>query len=895
MLRLHRLSETDFEIFRMLSHEDGQDFLFNAASETTRFLFVVRSAVSPLRDGGFVDSIKKHIARREHLLHWQTAVESIRVTHLPYDALLVYCRPATAHSLWQRPDVGLVRVLHPSLKGVPAASTSETENMASPRRILVLASHFEETSTEEFARDVLGLGGTVAGSNEMRGHVFLHGAPGSSVAADRVLLNNPRVVAVLESPVAKTLNYAGASILVTGAPDGSHGLVTPDSVFLTGAGETINVADSGLDYSSCFFYDASGATPYITRNSVALTTQQKSQHVKISGYWSFIDSVWASSADHGTHVSGIAAGANPANVSSVGLVQNIGNAPGAKILLTDLGCQSSAGCTCGGTATGVTIPCGCSASGCSASADQIYAPNDIQTYLFPWAKTNGAYIHTNSWGSTSSSSSYLYQSTAAAIDSYLYSNRDMTLLFAAGNSGTSSSLTDEAQAKNAIVVGASRVGLQRFVDVASSITNWQATSVEYGQAMAQTLGCTTGSLLAICQYFSSPTFDACATTSYCGYGSSISNACGCVASSTGTVFYLLGSAGCKVCALPGIEAQDPAIASWETLASFSSMGPTADGRIKPDVVAPGDIIGSAGSVDPSTIASNKCGAGSRSDYSNLPAQMMTLSGTSMATPGVAGVVAQIRQYLRNYYPNPVGITVGATPFATPPASLVKAIVVNAARTMVGLYSTTSSFSSSSTIKYLPSNNPYYQGFGRVALENSVPFNSTFGYTLKVLEAEGETFTAAGDVATYSLLIPNVTTQTLSELRVTLVWTDYPSTAGTVGGLVSDLDLTLTTSSGGSRFGNDQFFTSADHSNNVERIIAQNPVAGGTYSIAVKAYSLPMGSQTYSLVASYGVNDYVAPTINYSPQGSSAFQPRGGLLSLAVASAAVGLMVAVLLL
>jgi len=55
------------------------------------------------------------------------------------------------------------------------------------------------------------------------------------------------------------------------------------------------------------------------------------------------------------------------------------------------------------------------------------------------------------------------------------------------------------------------------------------------------------------------------------------------------------------------------------LAAFSSRGPTADGRVKPDVAAPGVTVTSAD-------------AGTRAGY-------VTMSGTSMATPYVAGAVA----------------------------------------------------------------------------------------------------------------------------------------------------------------------------------------------------------------------------------------------------------------
>jgi subtilisin family serine protease len=66
---------------------------------------------------------------------------------------------------------------------------------------------------------------------------------------------------------------------------------------------------------------------------------------------------------------------------------------------------------------------------------------------------------------------------------------------------------------------------------------------------------------------------------------------------------------------------------------FSSRGPTADGRIKPDVVAPGEKIISAHfdfkSADPKTW-------------------MVEMSGTSMAAPHISGLVAAFLSARREF-------------------------------------------------------------------------------------------------------------------------------------------------------------------------------------------------------------------------------------------------------
>jgi subtilisin family serine protease len=102
----------------------------------------------------------------------------------------------------------------------------------------------------------------------------------------------------------------------------------------------------------------------------------------------------------------------------------------------------------------------------------------------------------------------------------------------------------------------------------------------------------------------------------------------------------------------------------DTVASFSSRGPTSDGRLKPDVVGPGDAITSAAASGAPGLAT--CAT-------------TVMSGTSMATPAVAGAAALVRQFLvegQHQVYSRAGHAASSYSEASPSAALLKALLIS---------------------------------------------------------------------------------------------------------------------------------------------------------------------------------------------------------------------------
>ncbi|HEX3765559.1 MAG TPA: S8 family serine peptidase [Kofleriaceae bacterium] len=258
----------------------------------------------------------------------------------------------------------------------------------------------------------------------------------------------------------------------------------------------------------------------------------------------------------------------------------------------------------------------------------------------------------------------------------------------------------------------------------------------------------------------------------------------------------------------------------DSMARFSSCGPAADGRFKPDLTMPGQNIVSA--RNDRNIASNNCNE-------------ITMSGTSMASPGAAGMAALVRQYYTDgYYPS--GAPVAGHGFA-PSAALVKATLLNSTQQMAG-----------SGAGPLPD---ACQGWGRVLLENALYFT---GQARRLVATDDPGFPqgGAGQQRTFTVQV-----EAGESLRATLGWTDFPSTPAASVNLENDLDLEVTGPSGtflGNVFAGGQSATggSADRINNVEQVLLAAP-APGIYTITVRAFNVPSSAQPFALVISGGIN------------------------------------------
>ena len=252
------------------------------------------------------------------------------------------------------------------------------------------------------------------------------------------------------------------------------------------------------------------------------------------------------------------------------------------------------------------------------------------------------------------------------------------------------------------------------------------------------------------------------------------------------------------------------------LANSSSRGPAHDGRIKPD-------IGAKGTSVYSTVSTN--------DYD-------TYTGTSMACPGIAGVMGQLYQAYKELNGG-----------VNPPSGLMKGLILNTADDLGN---------SGPDFKY---------GWGEVNALRAVQVLENQDYNEDSISHLGSN--------THDIIIPVGTEQ----LKVMVYWHDKEASVSASIALINNLDIELTTPNGtnylpwvldhtaNATILNQPATRGVDDRNNMEQVTLDNPVAGN-YSLSVTGTSIPYGPQTY-----YVVYDIISEAVALTyPNGGEGLVP-----------------------
>lgn len=251
--------------------------------------------------------------------------------------------------------------------------------------------------------------------------------------------------------------------------------------------------------------------------------------------------------------------------------------------------------------------------------------------------------------------------------------------------------------------------------------------------------------------------------------------------------------------------------------AFSSRGPTHDGRMKPDLVAPGTQVAGTGGVTSTYV---------RNGYA-------TGIGTSMSTGIAGGAVA----LLTEWYRKACDLT------GYPPPELTRALLVHGADDVVD------------PTFWAGAGPDYASGFGRMRVKDAVDL---------VQHHYGGSLASAASVHTTTITIPRT-----APLKVTLAWSDPPwhpaYGPGPHGILNNDLDLLLIAPDG-RRYGpwildpkqpevaavrasyaSGVTPTARDARNTVEQVVVDD-AAPGTWTIQVTASQLNFSPQAFVVVS-----------------------------------------------
>jgi uncharacterized protein (TIGR03437 family) len=339
-----------------------------------------------------------------------------------------------------------------------------------------------------------------------------------------------------------------------------------------------------------------------------------------------------------------------------------------------------------------------------------------------------------------------------------------------------------------------------------------------------------------------------------------------------TIFFAAGNDSAGVGQVTSVAKNNIVVAATDTptnggnienLASYSNHGPTQDGRIKPDIAAPGAVRAATESTG---ILTSQFGNSVRTSTTALDAavnpanpninrSLSGVEGTSFSTPMAAGGALLVRQYFTDgYYPSGAR---NAPDGFNPSNALVKALMLNSGRNMTGRF--TASDGANGASGPLPN---FGQGWGRLALDDALYFTGD-RRELKVLADifNGAMTTSSAQPApnpaimtgqTHTYQLTNVST--VEPLRITLVWSDPKASVNATIALVNNLDLEVVDPQGAVYRGNVNFANAYsqpagsaafDNRNPVEAVYIQFPQPG-TYTVRVIGANVPGNGQMQML-------------------------------------------------
>ncbi|MGZ3795842.1 MAG: S8 family serine peptidase [Pseudobdellovibrionaceae bacterium] len=370
-------------------------------------------------------------------------------------------------------------------------------------------------------------------------------------------------------------------------------------------------------------------------------------------------------------------------------------------------------------------------------------PSKIED-LFTKAYADGARIHSNSWGSARNLGAY--DNYATSLDEFVFNNPDMLIVFAAGNSGVDKDKDGRVDPNSISSPGTSKNSLT--VGASENLVSTGGIQKPINQLRS-----------AAENWSAEP-----------------------IASS-----YISDNIN--------------------GLAMFSSRGPTADGRTKPEIVAPGtNILSNRSHV----VGASPLWGAYNADYAYS-------GGTSMATPLVAGGAAVVRQILQEKFQ-----------IASPSAAILKATLMHTAVDMYpGQYGEGGAAHGQELLVHRPNSD---EGYGRMDVANAANLSENTHFV------DNKNGLGQGEQETFTVVLNKP-----GSILANMVYTDAPASPDAAVALVNDLDLSLS--------GNGQNVAPNDHVNNHEVIELSN-LPAGSYTLTVKASKVPQGKngkQPYALV------------------------------------------------